>query len=274
MGTFRHKYTEEECLKWKQNPTINPKSKRKIAINGPTYKRYEKEYNLYMSIKSDTNDIKFSKEILELWSMNKNINPLSRRRIKPSGKIYKMYEKEWDKYCKWVNTAIDWGDILKQDNVKLFSSKIDSLKNVFNYNITFEKAFSNNSVKILEFLVKKFKKLNFTTYMKVYREYLFTSITNKCMLKFVLKHKPKYYKIEEYIAVEIIKHYKDDRDMLKYVIVHGVDPNTNIGNIKDEDLDIIDMLADALNISFIIPSQKTCLLDEYILDKDMRNFLV
>ena len=69
-----------KCKEWLLNKNINPITKRKIKIDGPTYKKFKE-----LCYNKDKN----CKE----WLLNKNINPITKRNIKIDGPIYKKFNE-------------------------------------------------------------------------------------------------------------------------------------------------------------------------------------
>lgn len=67
-----------KCLKWRNNPGVNPTTNRKINIDGPTYQKLEKECGT---------------DPCDEWKVNPTRNPKTGRTISPRGKIYQWYQK-------------------------------------------------------------------------------------------------------------------------------------------------------------------------------------
>ena len=107
-------FTPHECKQFLNNPTINPKTNRPIKKNGPTYKKInaqcgkedkkikkvvKKIKKVVKKIKKvDTKNKKIAKESLmkgkcDLWKTNKTVNPLTNRKIKDTGAVYKQFAK-------------------------------------------------------------------------------------------------------------------------------------------------------------------------------------
>jgi hypothetical protein len=57
---YKYILTVDELEKWINNVTINPITKRKIKIDGPTYKQFKKQYENY---NNDKNKIKITEFI-------------------------------------------------------------------------------------------------------------------------------------------------------------------------------------------------------------------
>lgn len=70
-----------KCLKWRNNPTVNPTTDRKIKIGGPTYQKLEEECGPPDTTHCDE------------WRANPTKNPKTDRTISPRGKIYQWYQK-------------------------------------------------------------------------------------------------------------------------------------------------------------------------------------
>ena len=97
-----------KCLKWRNNPEVNPTTNRKIKPGGPTYQKLKKE----CGSPSDTLPtpaaapaapaaapaaaakaaVPLADECDE-WKANPGKNPRTNRAISPRGKIYKWYQK-------------------------------------------------------------------------------------------------------------------------------------------------------------------------------------
>ena len=83
------------CDKWRLNPSINPRTNRRITVGGPTYKKLEKECTTYTHKQSISN--------CDKWRLNPSINPRTNRRITVGGPTYKKLEKE----CKASTQPLD-----------------------------------------------------------------------------------------------------------------------------------------------------------------------
>lgn len=70
-------FTKDELIKWFNSKTeeysINPKTKRKIKNNGPTYKKLEKEYNMLFNKKEENYDIETEIKNINITKENNNI---------------------------------------------------------------------------------------------------------------------------------------------------------------------------------------------------------
>ena len=75
---------QQNCEEWLQQPSINPKTKRRIKIGGPVYKQLEKE------CEEDSSPLNPCEE----WLQRPSINPKTKRSIKIGGPVYKRLEKE------------------------------------------------------------------------------------------------------------------------------------------------------------------------------------
>lgn len=74
--------------KWKLQPNINPLTNRKIKINGPTYKKYEKMYNKF-----------FQDKVCNYTRHRKDkIDPLTLFQLELSNSEIFKYEYEWNPY--------------------------------------------------------------------------------------------------------------------------------------------------------------------------------
>jgi len=97
-------YNTDNCKKWRNNPLINPISKRAIKKDGPIYKTFQKECdNIKISskkkviIKSSNND---DTELCKKWIANKLINPKTNKPIKLNGPLYKQYLLKCSKFLQ------------------------------------------------------------------------------------------------------------------------------------------------------------------------------
>lgn len=74
--------TEAECSQWKNDKSRNPKTQRKVAQNGATYKKIE-------------STCKITKEHCNLWHKLPSVNPITKRKISQSSAngIYKQLLK-------------------------------------------------------------------------------------------------------------------------------------------------------------------------------------
>ena len=95
------------CDEWNMNKNINPITKKKIVIDGPTYKKIEKNCNKNKEDKKPKKEDKKPKKenkkpkkedkkpknICEEWLKNPNINPETGKTIKKNGVIYKKLLK-------------------------------------------------------------------------------------------------------------------------------------------------------------------------------------
>ena len=58
MNLSKENFTEELLLEWNKNKFVNPKTKRKIKLNGPVYKRYRRFYENLINEKIKKNEMK------------------------------------------------------------------------------------------------------------------------------------------------------------------------------------------------------------------------
>jgi hypothetical protein len=94
--------TKELCDKWFINKNINPLTLRKIKETGAIYKELSKKcsFNPLNPIKSKKKtkkekEVKLTdSQICNKWLANKNINPITSRKIKETGAIYKELSKK------------------------------------------------------------------------------------------------------------------------------------------------------------------------------------
>jgi len=87
------------CKEWIKNPTINPRTHRKISPQGKIYKNFEKDCNKTLlkmrRLPSDDSRVPLRVErVCEEWFKNPNINPRTKRRIKNNGLVYKNLKIE------------------------------------------------------------------------------------------------------------------------------------------------------------------------------------
>ena len=75
------------CKEWIKNPTVNPKTHRKISPQGKIYK------NLEIDCLS-SNEVKKTTTLCKEWFKNPNVNPRTKRQIKNSGLVYKNLKIE------------------------------------------------------------------------------------------------------------------------------------------------------------------------------------
>lgn len=88
-----------KCLKWHNNPSVNPTTDRKIKIGGPTYQKLKEECGSVAvpaaqapPQPSPQND-KQAEANCDEWRANPSKNPKTGRAISPRGKIYQWYQK-------------------------------------------------------------------------------------------------------------------------------------------------------------------------------------
>ena len=127
--------TEEDCIKWKKNKSINPHTNYKINKNKPIYKKFEKaclevktpnisnkeekiENNDEIKIKINKKEYFLTKEICQEWLNDKYKNPYTKYKINEKSPIYKVLEKS----CKQLNIT---KPIIKKDIIKEAIEKIN-----------------------------------------------------------------------------------------------------------------------------------------------------
>ena len=141
-------YTKEDCLKWKLNKLINPKTNRKIEEGKGIYNKIlnqcsNKSKSKSPIIKEKEKD-KYTKEDCLKWKLNKLINPKTNRKIEEGKGIYNkilnqcsnkskskspiIKEKEKDKYTK--EDCLKW-KLNKLINPKT-NRKIEEGKGIYN----------------------------------------------------------------------------------------------------------------------------------------------
>jgi serine/threonine protein kinase len=76
-----------KCLKWRNNPVVNPTTGKKIKIRGPTYQKLEKECGPAVPQPAT------AEPNCDEWITNPSRNPKTGRAISPRGKIYQWYQK-------------------------------------------------------------------------------------------------------------------------------------------------------------------------------------
>jgi serine/threonine protein kinase len=77
------------CRKWTQSPLINPRTARKIKLDGPTYAALERE----CETKPKRQHAPKAK-ICDVWRSNPTVNPRTNRVIKINGPVYAALERE------------------------------------------------------------------------------------------------------------------------------------------------------------------------------------
>jgi hypothetical protein len=97
--------TKDECLKWKTNKLVNPKTNRKIEKDKATYNKLKKDCDSYKTpvIEESKKIIKnskdeFTKEECLKWKSNKLVNPRTNRKIEKDKPTYNKLNKLCDKY--------------------------------------------------------------------------------------------------------------------------------------------------------------------------------
>jgi hypothetical protein len=84
-------YSKNNCSKWNNNPLINPISNRNIKKDGPTYNLFKKNCDKDKIISSQNKSISNNKDLCKEWLKNPSINPITKKKIKSTGAIYKKY---------------------------------------------------------------------------------------------------------------------------------------------------------------------------------------
>lgn len=85
------------CTKWKRDRSVNPRSNRRIKVDGPTYKKLQKECvpeELPLRQRRIKKSPKVVSNVCEKWSMNRTKNPRTGRTIKVNGPTYKKLLEE------------------------------------------------------------------------------------------------------------------------------------------------------------------------------------
>lgn len=87
-----------KCLKWYNNPTVNPATNRKIKFDGPTYLQLEAECGTPTAVPvppkaTATVPPEPIQDECDEWKANRGKNPRTGRSISPRGKIYQWYQK-------------------------------------------------------------------------------------------------------------------------------------------------------------------------------------
>src|SRR3989338_8209880 len=99
-------WTKKECNQWLKNKSINPKTNKKISVDGRIYKKIQVNCSTSPSSTSyspkkkqkETKEIKqdegFTKKECQQWLKNKSVNPKTNRKISEDGKIYKKIDRK------------------------------------------------------------------------------------------------------------------------------------------------------------------------------------
>jgi len=155
----KDEYTKDECIEWKNNKLVNPKSKRKIQEGKPTYNKILKNCSKFLNSsktnsktnsnsnfnstsKSNTSIASSLKIIKDKCPEDKIYNVNSKRCVLKTGKIGKeILEKMKNKSLSTIN--------LKYDNNSCF---VDTLfvslfhfKNKYIYDLFFKNKYYNNN---------------------------------------------------------------------------------------------------------------------------------
>ncbi|MDD4930664.1 MAG: hypothetical protein PHG66_00725 [Candidatus Colwellbacteria bacterium] len=107
MSSLTTKLSLQQYLLWNQNKDVNPKTGRKIKIDGPVYQEIEAGWKKLQ----ESND--FTKSECLDWLDNKLVNPKTRKKIKEGGFVYEMIRNKCELY-----------DVSKSDN-KFYDDIID-----------------------------------------------------------------------------------------------------------------------------------------------------
>jgi hypothetical protein len=83
--------SDEDCLKWKNNPTINPITKRSIMVSGPVYKRFDTICNKLKEVKESKKIeidgiAKLDKSNCDEWNKDKTRHPITKRKLNITAK--------------------------------------------------------------------------------------------------------------------------------------------------------------------------------------------
>lgn len=77
----------EDCEKWRKEPLINPLTNRRILVNGPTYKKLERNCKPKSpQVKISAQNSKFSQIDCMTWNKDRSKNPLTGRKIDSNAK--------------------------------------------------------------------------------------------------------------------------------------------------------------------------------------------
>lgn len=68
---YKYNLTIDELEEWMNNVTINPRTKRKIKIDGPTYKQFQKQLENYTKDKNKKKKDENNKKLCEFNQINK-----------------------------------------------------------------------------------------------------------------------------------------------------------------------------------------------------------
>ena len=95
------------CKEWIKNPTINPRTHRKISPQGKIYKNLEKDCGVRSKGTTSPSGrrgarkgsagpkvVRSVRSVCEEWFKNPNVNPRTKRRIKNNGLVYKNLKIE------------------------------------------------------------------------------------------------------------------------------------------------------------------------------------
>lgn len=127
MSWNQEKEIKKKCNEWISNPLKNPETGMPIKRNGPTFFFWKKkciEYGIKPAIKSPSRGGKMSFESCRMWKENPTINPITNRKIKMGGDLYKKIEKQ----CKNISNPgiILLGEYVAPNDKGLVPCKNDS----------------------------------------------------------------------------------------------------------------------------------------------------
>ena len=112
MSTTQLEFTDNECARWRRNPTVNPRTGRIIVINGPKYMEYQArcgpptvvpQYTQPPTIQptqqpviatttSSSRNSGISDDECARWRRNPTVNPITGRNITINGPKYMEYQ--------------------------------------------------------------------------------------------------------------------------------------------------------------------------------------
>ena len=86
--------SDSVCNKWKQNRSINPRTKRLIKENGPVYKKLQRKCTPEELKRRPRQPPRVVSNVCEKWLQNKLVNPKTGKTIKMNGPTYKKLLQE------------------------------------------------------------------------------------------------------------------------------------------------------------------------------------
>lgn len=92
MSSITTRLSLQQYLLWNQNKGVNPKTGKKIKIDGPVYKEIEAGWN---KLQASNN---FTKSECIEWLDNKLVNPKTQKKIKKGGFVYEMIRNKCELY--------------------------------------------------------------------------------------------------------------------------------------------------------------------------------